>query len=80
MPWTLLVLAMLIDILTWLPDFDEMGVAVILDMAKAAMAEDGVADDWLELEPVDGDVGVPEDDDDEVDDVVEEVVVAADAM
>ena len=70
------VLATLIDTVTWLPDFDEMGVAVILDIAKAAREEAGVADGWLELEPVDDEVEEPEEDDDEdEDEVVEEVVV-----
>jgi hypothetical protein len=56
-----------------------MGVAVILDIAKAAMAEAGVVEGWLELELVDDEVGVLEDedevDDELVDEVVEEVVV-----
>ena len=58
------VLATLIDTVTWLPDFDEMGVAVILDMEKAAMAEAGVVEGWLELEPVEVDVDVDVDDED----------------
>jgi hypothetical protein len=73
-PWTLLVLATLIDIFTWLPDFDETGVAVILDIAKAAMAEAGVVEGWLELAPVDDEVEVPEEPE-EVEEDEDEVVV-----
>ena len=69
------VLATLIDTVTWLPDFDEMGVAVILDIEKAAREEAGVADGWLELEPVDDEVEGPEEPEEDEDEEVEEVVV-----
>jgi hypothetical protein len=66
MPWALPVLATRIDILTWLLDFDETGVACISDIEKAARPAAGVADDWLELVPEDDEVEVPEEDEDDV--------------
>jgi hypothetical protein len=74
--------------LTWLPVLDEMGVADISDIEKAASDEDPVVDDWLELEPVDDEFDVPEDDDEPVEDDDEddeleddeELLVAADAI
>ena len=76
MPAALPVLATFIEMVYWLPFLEDTGVAVILDMEKAAMEDDaGVDEALLPLLPVFDEDDEVEPEDDEVELVVDEDVV-----